>query len=108
MNQRRIVINVKPAGWLGWLLLAVLAVPLLVLSFFFLTVALVLAAVLVAFAVARFYWLRHRLRSSGRTANRSQGRNLRTDIIDVEPVDVSDASNADNATPLNTLPPRSP
>lgn len=104
MNQRRVVINLKPGSWLGWLLLALLAIPLLVLSFFFVAFAVAAAAVLVVVGLARYYWLRHSMRSKGGATNRSRS----TEVIDVEPVDVSDASNAENATPLNTLPPRSP
>ncbi|HEY6598037.1 MAG TPA: hypothetical protein VIZ30_01935, partial [Pseudomonadales bacterium] len=60
--------------------------------------------VLVVVGLARYYWLRHSMRSRGGSAAGSQS----TEVIDVEPVDVSDASNAENATPLNTLPPRLP
>jgi len=104
MNQRRVVINLKPTGWLGWLLLAVLAIPLLVLSFFFVAFAVAAAAALVVIGLARYYWLRYKMRSGGPTSTGNRS----SEVIDVEPVDVSDASNAENATPLNTLPPRLP
>jgi membrane protein implicated in regulation of membrane protease activity len=104
MNQRRVIINLKPAGWLSGLVLALLAIPLLVLSFFFVAFAAAAAAVLIVVGLARYYWLRHSMRSRGgsTTGNRS------TDVIDVEPVDVSDASDAESTTPLTTLPPRLP
>ncbi|MGH6623664.1 MAG: hypothetical protein ACREBN_06815 [Burkholderiaceae bacterium] len=104
MNQRRVIINLKPAGWLSWLVLALLAIPLLVLSFFFVAFAMAAAAVLIVVGLARYYWLRHSMRSGKGSSTGSRP----TDVIDVEPVDVSDASDADSATPLNTLPPRLP
>ena len=104
MNTRRIVIDLKPAGWLGWLLLALLAIPLLVLFFFFITVALVLVAVMVALAAVRICWLRRKARSRDPSVHRNQ----RSEIIDVEPVDITRVSDAGNAVSPNTLPPRLP
>ncbi len=104
MTKRRIVVDLKPSGWLGWLLLAVLAIPLLVLSFFFITVALVLVVVMVALGAARIYWLRHKARSRDPSGHRNHA----GEVIDVEPVDITHASDAETATPLNTLPPRLP
>lgn len=103
MNQRRIVVNLKPTSWLGWLLLVLLAAPLLVLSFFFLTVALVLVAVMVVLATARIYWLRHKMRSRDPTPGGKQ----RGDIIDVESVDITHTSQAESAAPTENPPPGS-
>lgn len=110
MSQRRVVIDLKPGGWLGWVLLALLALPLLVLSFFFLTFAAVAVAVMAVFAAARIYWLRHKLRSRGTTAAwdgaGNRGGNRRGGIIDVESVDVTETSRTEDET--DKLPPRLP
>lgn len=47
VNKRRIVIDRTSAAWLGWVVLALLAIPLVVLSLFF------FAAMVVLLAVAR-------------------------------------------------------
>lgn len=105
MNQRRVVIDLKPAGWLGWLMVALLAVPLLVLAFFFVAFAAVLLAVLLALAVGRMFWQTHKVRSHESSASRSRGRRQSGEVIDVEPLDVTRASDATNAAPLTTRPP---
>lgn len=104
MNQRRILINVKPPGWLGWLLIALLAVPLLILSFFFVAAAVMLTAAIVALTAARMYWLRRTARKREPFAYWNKGRPRSGDIIDIEPADMNEA----NAVPMKTESPRLP
>jgi hypothetical protein len=91
MTQRRIVINVKPTGWIGWLLVALLAVPLLILSFFFVAAAVALAAVIVAVSAARIYWLRRKARKREPFVYGNGGRQRGGEIIDIEPADIDGA-----------------
>lgn len=104
MDQRRILINVKPTGWLGWLLVGLLALPLLMLSFFFLAAAVMLTAVIVALAAGRIYWLRRTARKREPFAYWNEGRQRNGDIIDIEPADMNEA----NTVPLKTESPRLP
>lgn len=108
MSQRRVVIDVKPPGLLGWLLVALIALPLLVLSFFFLTIAAVVVGAIVVLAAVRILWLRYRLRRRGPNASWDRSGSRPGEVIDVEPVDVTHASDAGNAAPFDTLPPRLP
>lgn len=108
MNQRRVDINLKPTGWLGWLMVALLAVPLLVLAFFFVAFAAVLLAVMLALAVGRMFWQTHKVRShesSASHSSRGRGRRQSGEVIDVEPIDARRAGDATNAAPLNARPP---
>lgn len=104
MQQRRILINVKPPGWLGWLLITLLAVPLLILSFFFIAAAAMLAAVIVALAAARIYWLRRTGRKREPFAYWYGPGQRGGEIIDIEPSDVTDADDS----PLKPGSPRLP
>jgi len=93
MNQRPILISVKPVGWLGWLVIALLAIPLLILSFFFVAVAALLAAVILALAVGRLYWLQRtaRKREPSAYGHGPVYDGVRSGvIIDIEPSDSND------------------
>ena len=84
VQSRRIVFNLKPAGWLGWVLLGLLAVPLVLLSFFFVAAAFALAAIVFLLALIRIVWMQSR----GTRARR--GPPARRDVIDVDAVEIID------------------
>jgi hypothetical protein len=60
MTPRRIVFNWTPKGWAGWILLALAALPFVVLTFFFFALMLTLFTVVLLIGVARVAWYRYR------------------------------------------------
>jgi hypothetical protein len=86
MQTKRIVFNFKPTGWLGWVMVVLVAIPLIALSFFFVAAALVLAAVVFVMALARVAWMRPK---GAGAMNRAASRHA--DVIDVEPVEVKES-----------------
>ena len=71
VSKHRIDIDLSSAGWLAF---ALVAIPLLVLAFFFLWALVVLIALMVLVAVVRAYWLRHKPGARGPTGKVPPGR----------------------------------
>jgi hypothetical protein len=96
LNKRRIVIDVTRAGWIGWVLLALLAVPLLLLLVFFAAILIPIVLILLLVGGARFYWLMRKARQ-------------RSGPIDIAPVVVhrADSPNDVEDSPPKQLPPPS-
>lgn len=63
MNPRRTVFSGSGKGWTGWVLLALAAIPVVILAFFFFAVMLAVLAVAIAVGVAQLAWFRYRGRS---------------------------------------------
>ena len=96
LNKRRIVIDVTRAGWIGWVLLALLAVPLLLMLVFFAAILIPIVLILLLVGGARFYWLMHKARR-------------RSGPIDIAPVVVHGADSPNDVadSPPKQLPPPS-
>lgn len=96
LNKRRIVIDLKPGGWVGWVSLALLAVPLLLMLVFFAAILIPIVLILLLVGGARFYWLMHKARK-------------RSGPIDIAPVVVhgADSPNDVEDSPPKQLPPPS-
>jgi hypothetical protein len=61
-NRRTYTYSARPTTWYGKLAFGAIALPLLVLAFFFLTVALVAGAIVALALLGRFWWLSRKLR----------------------------------------------
>jgi hypothetical protein len=61
-NPRLLHLTVAPATWLGKLAYGVIGAALLVLGFFFLTVALVAGAIVALAVIARLWWISRQAR----------------------------------------------
>ena len=96
LNKRRIVIDVTRAGWIGWVLLVLLAVPLLLLLFVFAAILIPIVLILLLVGGARLYWLMRKARQ-------------RRGPIDIAPMAAHGADSPNNveASPSKQLPPPS-
>ncbi len=93
LSKRRVVIDLTPAGWIGWLLLALLS-ALLLLVFFLFAAILVPIALIVLGAAACVYWLRCKVR----------GKSARVDMAP-EAACGADNPGGDDTVPPKRLPP---
>jgi hypothetical protein len=63
-SQRRLTFEVRQSNWLERVLYAIGGVAVVMIGFFFLTVALVVGALLALIIVARLWWLSRKLQKA--------------------------------------------
>ena len=68
-NPRVLLLSPRPTTWLGKLGVAVIGLTLLVLAFFFLTVALVAGVIVGLAVIGRLWWISRKLRRAREQAD---------------------------------------
>ncbi|OGA07958.1 MAG: hypothetical protein A2W68_15040 [Betaproteobacteria bacterium RIFCSPLOWO2_02_64_14] len=68
-NPRVLLLSTRPTTWLGKLAVAVIGLTLLVLAFFFLTVALVAGVIVGLAVIGRLWWISRKLRRAREQAD---------------------------------------